>query len=230
MTEHINQELENSLRCMASLDAASWSQFLPWVKFAHNSLPTFSTGMSPLQCCLGYQLWSLQPKFLYVIVKDMAKSSHPTTLDGEHISVQGKLPLFKCPPWYHISQRVKLSPRFISLFTITHVNNPYYVKMALPLLINSKFYAFIGGGIAMAHQITPQSQTKSWSPFHSHSTFHSNPSFCHLILATSSLGFNFNFITTASLTCSQTNILHQIIVCHLRCFFVCLFCILALIF
>lgn len=37
--EHVNQELEKALRCMTSRDAASWSQFLPWVEYAQNSLP-----------------------------------------------------------------------------------------------------------------------------------------------------------------------------------------------
>ncbi|XP_053341932.1 verrucotoxin subunit beta-like [Clarias gariepinus] len=45
-TERMNQALEVSLRCMTTRD---WSKFLPWVEYAHNSLPSASTGLSPFQ-------------------------------------------------------------------------------------------------------------------------------------------------------------------------------------
>ena len=55
-TERANQKLEVSLRCMTSQDPPYWSKSLPWVEYAHNSLPTSAICLSPFHCCLGFQL------------------------------------------------------------------------------------------------------------------------------------------------------------------------------
>ncbi|KAI3355191.1 hypothetical protein L3Q82_018049 [Scortum barcoo] len=54
-TEGLNQELETCLRYLVAQNQTSWSDHLMWIEYAHNSLPTAATKLSPFQVVHGYQ-------------------------------------------------------------------------------------------------------------------------------------------------------------------------------
>uniref|UniRef100_A0A669CB49 Gypsy retrotransposon integrase-like protein 1 n=1 Tax=Oreochromis niloticus TaxID=8128 RepID=A0A669CB49_ORENI len=53
-TERANQELEAALRCVASTHQTTWSEQLPWIEYAQNSLTSSATGVSPFEASLGF--------------------------------------------------------------------------------------------------------------------------------------------------------------------------------
>lgn len=54
-TERLNQDLETTLRCLASTNPSSWSRYVIWAEYAHNTLCCSSTGLSPFECQFGFQ-------------------------------------------------------------------------------------------------------------------------------------------------------------------------------
>ncbi|XP_078017551.1 uncharacterized protein LOC144458614 [Epinephelus lanceolatus] len=56
--EWANQDLEASLRCVASRLPASCSTHLPWFEYAHNSLVSYTTGCVWLEAWLATWSWA----------------------------------------------------------------------------------------------------------------------------------------------------------------------------
>ncbi|XP_077429679.1 uncharacterized protein LOC144056607 [Vanacampus margaritifer] len=77
-SERLNQQLETGLRCLVSQNPASWSKHLVWVEFAHNSLPTSATGLTPFKCVFGYD----PPFFSNLESEASVPSAH--ALNGEY--------------------------------------------------------------------------------------------------------------------------------------------------
>lgn len=126
-TERTNQELETALRCIVASNITTWSDHLPWVEYAHNSLTSSATGQSLFEASLGYQ----PPLF--------------PALEGEHFVPSVQFHLRRCrrvwratreallctkernkllanrrripTPEYTIGQKIWLSTRFVPVHT-----------------------------------------------------------------------------------------------------------------
>ena len=155
-TERANQDLEVALRCMTSSNTTSWSRMLPWVEYAHNTLPTTATGLSPFQCCLGYQppLFPAQEEEVAVPSAQAFIRQCRRTWRRARARLLQSVVYFKkqadrrrsAAPRYNVGQRVwlssrnlplkvlsrKLAPRFVGPFPITKIINPSAVRLKLP--------------------------------------------------------------------------------------------------
>ncbi|KAL0172849.1 hypothetical protein M9458_033160, partial [Cirrhinus mrigala] len=158
-SERANQDLKRVPRCVALAEPLTWSSKLAMVEYAHNSLPVSSTGLSPFQCCLGYQppLFPSQESdaivpsahaFIRRCLRTWRLARQALIRTGERNKASADRHRSK-PPLYVCGQKVWLStqdiplklparkpgPKFIGPYNITKVLNPVTVPLKLPHML-----------------------------------------------------------------------------------------------
>ena len=161
--------LKTCLRCLVSQNPSFWSKHLTWVEYAHNSLRTAATELTPFQCVFGYQppLFSETEKEVTVpSAHAMVRRCHRIWAAARRALLRSADRMKKAADWrrrpvpaYQPGQKVwlstrdlplhvisrKLAPRFVGPFPVSkwfQVVNPVSVRLCLPrsLRVHPTFY------------------------------------------------------------------------------------------
>uniref|UniRef100_A0A3P9KUB3 Gypsy retrotransposon integrase-like protein 1 n=1 Tax=Oryzias latipes TaxID=8090 RepID=A0A3P9KUB3_ORYLA len=163
-TERLNQQLETSLRLLCGSNPSTWSGNLVWAEFAHNSLPSSATRLSPFQIVYGYQpplfcsqevsvasahvsvrrcqrTWRQARRVLLRTVEGYCKAANKRRTPAPAYQVGQKVWLSTADLPLRVENK-KLAPRFIGPFPITKVVNPVavWLRLSRPLCVHPTFH------------------------------------------------------------------------------------------
>ena len=154
--ERANQSLEDTLRCFCEKNPSTWARWLPWVEYAHNTLVSTSSGISPFEASLGYNppLFPAQeaesatasPQAHISRCHRIWKKARDSLLRSQDRTSRNANRRRIPAPEYTVGQPVflsaknlpvpgtskKLAPRFIGPYPIESVMNPVTVRLTLP--------------------------------------------------------------------------------------------------
>lgn len=164
--ERANQNLETALRCVTARHPTSWSTFLPWVEYAHNSMSSTATGFSPFMATIHFQppLFPTQEREVAVpsiqahvqrcrAIWNTVRSALTRSVARSQQSANHRR---SAAPSYQPGQKVwlssrdlplqvdckKLAPQYVGPYEIAKIINPVSVKLKLPatLKVNPVFH------------------------------------------------------------------------------------------